>query len=174
MFRSYLIVSLLLSVLLVFGGCAKTIVPEVEDSPAPAMNNTANKQPAVAVTESIPVAPTVEAIIDLNEENLETIYFDYDSYALTAKAQQLLKINAKLLMDNPAVKFMIEGHCDERGSDEYNLALGARRALTTKNYLVELGVDPERLAVISYGEERPASPGHNEMAWAQNRRIEFR
>jgi peptidoglycan-associated lipoprotein len=172
MFRSYLFTCLFLSLLLIFGGCAKKIESEVKDSPAPAITDTADKQPAA---ENIPVAPSsVEAIIKLNDVKLETIFFDFESYALTTKAQQLLQANARLLIDNPAVKFIIEGHCDERGSDDYNLALGAQRALTAKNYLIELGVNPERLAVISYGEERPASTGHDESAWAQNRRIEFR
>lgn len=175
MLRSYFISCLFLSLLLTFGGCAKKIVPEVEDSPAPAVTDTAVNPPVVTRSENIPVAPSsVEAIISLNDVKLKTIFFDYESYALTKKAQQLLQTNARLLMDNPAVNFIIEGHCDERGSDDYNLALGAQRALTTKNYLVELGVNPERLAVISYGEEHPVSTGHDETAWAQNRRIEFR
>jgi len=74
---------------------------------------------------------------------------------------------------NPGAKVQIEGHCDERGTPEYNLALGQRRADSTKKYLVNLGIDGSRLSTISYGEEKPADPGHNEAAWAKNRRAVF-
>ena len=82
----------------------------------------------------------------------------------------ILKENAELLKKYPKVKIQIEGHCDERGTNEYNLALGERRANSTKNYLVSLGISPDRISTISYGEEKPLDPGHNEEAWAKNRR----
>lgn len=172
MFRSYLIASLLLSVLLVFGGCAKKIVPEIEPAPEPVVTDTVIQKPAADVIESQPVAPvTVEMLL---MPVLETILFEYDSYVLTASAQQLLKNNAESLTGNSEIKLVVEGHCDERGSDEYNLALGERRALATKSYLIELGVSPERLTIISYGEENPVNTGHDETAWKQNRRVEFK
>jgi peptidoglycan-associated lipoprotein len=105
---------------------------------------------------------------------LATILFEFDSHRLTTDSQQLLKNNAEQLLENTEARATIEGHCDERGSDGYNLALGERRAVAAKNYLAGLGISPERLAVISYGEERPASSGHTEIDWQQNRRVEFK
>jgi len=105
---------------------------------------------------------------------MEKIYFDFDQFTLSAESRQTLGENAKYLQANSGVQVVIEGHCDERGSDEYNLALGESRALAAKNYLVSLGVSPARLSVISYGEEKPAVMGADEDAWAKNRRAEFK
>ncbi len=105
---------------------------------------------------------------------LEKIHFDFDQYTLTAEAQAVLVNNAEYLKANPDQKVRIEGYCDERGSDEYNLALGQRRALAAKNFLVSLGVAPARLSVISYGEEMPLDPSGTEEAFALNRRAEFK
>jgi peptidoglycan-associated lipoprotein len=105
---------------------------------------------------------------------LEKIQFDFDQYVLSAEAQAILVNNADYLKANPDQKVRIEGHCDERGSDEYNLALGQRRALAAKNFLVSLGIAPERLSVISYGEEMPLDPSGTEEAFALNRRAEFK
>ena len=102
------------------------------------------------------------------------IYFDFDQFTLSAESRQTLGDNAKYLQANSGVQIVIEGHCDERGSDEYNLALGESRALAAKNYLVSLGISPARLSVISYGEEKPAVMGADEEAWAKNRRAEFK
>lgn len=104
---------------------------------------------------------------------IERVHFDFDQYTLTSQAQAILAANATYIMKNPGVKITIEGHCDGRGSDEYNLALGERRALAAKNYLITLGVDPAILKTISYGEEKPLDPADNETAWAKNRRAEF-
>lgn len=165
MFRSYLIASLFLTLGLIVGGCAKKIVSQ-EETPL---------TPPVTEVASEPLAPpTVKTLPALEVEKLETVIFDYDSYVLTQRAQEVLKRNAEWLLAHPEVNTRIEGHCDERGSDEYNLALGERRALATRNYFAEQGVALERLAVISYGEESPAIEGHNEMAWQQNRRVEFK
>ncbi len=84
-----------------------------------------------------------------------------------------MKANAEIFNKNAGSKIVIEGHCDERGTAEYNMALGERRALETKKYLVNLGIDEARMETISYGKERPADPGHDESAWAQNRRAQF-
>lgn len=100
----------------------------------------------------------------------DTIYFDTDRYDIDSADQQALAKQAQWLMQYPAKRATIEGHCDERGTREYNLALGERRANAAKNYLVGLGVDPARVSTVSYGKERPVALGSDEQAWAQNRR----
>ena len=103
----------------------------------------------------------------------EDIYFEYDKSTLTPMAQAVLKRKADFLLNSLDSSVTIEGHCDERGTNEYNLALGDRRAESAKRYLVNLGVSPARLATVSYGEENPVDPGHDEEAWAKNRRGHF-
>jgi len=107
-------------------------------------------------------------------DELRTINFDFDKYDIRSDARNILAQNAEYLKDNTSVEIQIEGHCDERGSTEYNIALGERRANATKDYLVDLGVDASRVATISYGEERPVDDDSNPVAWAKNRRSEFR
>ena len=102
-----------------------------------------------------------------------TIYFAFDDYTYFADAETELSTFANYLATNPGVQVQIEGHCDERGTIEYNLALGERRAQAVKNYLSNLGVDSSRIMTISYGEEKPVSEGHDEDAWSRNRRAEF-
>jgi peptidoglycan-associated lipoprotein len=104
---------------------------------------------------------------------LRTIYFDYDEYTLRSDARSDLQANADMLRANAGVRIEIQGNCDERGTAEYNLALGQRRADAARRYLVDLGVDASRIDTISFGEERPAVVGHNEAAWAKNRRDDF-
>jgi peptidoglycan-associated lipoprotein len=101
---------------------------------------------------------------------LKDIHFDFDKYDIRPEDAEVLKGNAALLTKYPKVKIQIEGHCDERGTVEYNLALGERRANSTKKYLISLGIAADRISTISYGKERPLDPGHNEEAWAKNRR----
>jgi len=101
---------------------------------------------------------------------LKDIHFDFDKYDIRAGDAAILKGNADLLKKYHNVKIQIEGHCDERGTVEYNLALGERRANSTRNYLISIGVSPERISTISYGKEKPLDPAHNEEAWAKNRR----
>jgi peptidoglycan-associated lipoprotein len=103
----------------------------------------------------------------------ENVYFDFDNATLDYQAQELLKQKAMWLRDNPDANVVIEGHCDERGTNAYNLALGERRAESTKAFLVNLGISAARLTTISYGEEKPLDIGHNEEAWAKNRRAAF-
>ena len=110
------------------------------------------------------------ALQDLREQ----VYFAFDSSDLKSEARELLQEKAAILEDNPALKVIIEGHCDERGTQEYNLALGERRARAAYEFLILLGIDAQRLQIVSYGEERPAIDGHNEAAWAKNRRCEFK
>lgn len=103
-----------------------------------------------------------------------TIYFDFDKSDLRPDAREGLQANASYLKSNSNVQVTIEGNCDERGSNEYNLALGKRRAEAAYKYLVDLGVESSRMTTVSYGEEKPAVEGHNELAWAKNRRDEFK
>jgi len=104
----------------------------------------------------------------------ESVYFDFDKSDLRQDARDVLSKNANILLkDKPTIKVQIAGNCDERGSAEYNLALGERRAKSAQQYLITLGVPADRLSVISYGKEKPAVEGHDEAAWAKNRRDEF-
>lgn len=103
----------------------------------------------------------------------QTVYFAFDDYTLSSDAQSQLQGMADHLKKAQSSVVQIEGHCDERGSIEYNLALGERRAQSVKNYLTQLGIDAARLSTISYGEEKPAAEGHDEAAWTKNRRAEF-
>jgi len=103
----------------------------------------------------------------------EDIYFDFDSIQLTPQAQEILTKKGKWLRDNPAATVIIEGHCDNRGTNEYNLALGEGRAQSAKTFLMDLGIDVSKLRTISYGEERPLDPQQTERAWAKNRRAHF-
>jgi peptidoglycan-associated lipoprotein len=144
LFRSLLIPSMLL-----IGACCgqKAVVEAPQPLPPP---------PSPVVTSS-----------------LGDVFFDFDKSELRADAREQLKTNYHWLEENGSRKVVIEGHCDERGTNEYNLALGERRANSTKDYLVNLGAAPSRLNTVSYGEERPFAVGHNEEAWAQNRRAHF-
>ena len=103
----------------------------------------------------------------------EPIYFDFDQSDLRPEAREILNVKAEVLRRYPDIRIRIEGHCDERGTVEYNLALGERRAEAARAYLIDLGIDPDRITTVSYGEERPAVEGSNEAAWSQNRRDEF-
>lgn len=104
---------------------------------------------------------------------LFTIYFDYDNYSIRDNDAENLAKNARWLGLNQSVKVTIEGHADERGDEEYNLALGDKRAQSVKRYLNDLGISPSRLDIVSYGEEKPVAIGHDEEAWSKNRRAEF-
>lgn len=112
--------------------------------------------------------PFVEAQMEL-----ENIYFDYNEAMIREEAKAVLAAHAEWLKANENVQLQIEGHCDERGTEEYNLALGELRANAVKDYLVSMGVNSDRIYTISYGEELPVDPEHNEAAWAKNRRAQF-
>ncbi|MGD9212296.1 MAG: peptidoglycan-associated lipoprotein Pal [Desulfobacteraceae bacterium] len=114
-----------------------------------------------------------EAIAAKEKFENEDIFFDFDSSIVLSAAQMMLQEKASWLEDNSDIKVIIEGHCDERGTEAYNLALGERRAEAVKNYLIDLGINPKRLTSISFGEERPVDPAQNESAWAKNRRVHF-
>jgi peptidoglycan-associated lipoprotein len=131
-----------------------------------------------------PPAETVAAPPEVKEEvpppapepavSLDPIYFDFDKSNITSDAKAILDKNAEWISKNPTAKIRIEGNCDERGTNEYNMALGERRANTAKQYLLNLGVSADRLTMVSYGEEKPMDPGHDEAAWTKNRRDDFK
>ncbi|MDZ7343235.1 MAG: peptidoglycan-associated lipoprotein Pal [candidate division KSB1 bacterium] len=142
---------------------------------------TTTEKPAPELTATEPVAeprPEEKAAPETAQKemgplHLESVHFDFDKYDLKPMTREVLAEHAQALKQRPEVSVVIEGHCDERGTVEYNLALGDRRAKAVKDYLVWLGADPSRLTTVSYGKERPVDPRHNEEAWAKNRRAEF-
>jgi len=105
---------------------------------------------------------------------LKDVHFAFDKSDLTSEAKESLKNSAKWLKSHSGVDVTLEGHCDERGTREYNLALGQRRAQSAYDYLRGLGIESDRMSMVSYGEDQPLAPGHNESAWSQNRRVHFR
>jgi peptidoglycan-associated lipoprotein len=110
----------------------------------------------------------------LESLGFETVYFDTDKWNIREDARDALKKNAAIMADTPDIFMTVEGHCDERNTVEYNLALGERRAQSVRDYLVRLGVSDSRIKTISYGEERPAAFGHDDDSWQKNRRAEFK
>ena len=129
---------------------------------------------AVESTESMDMvtemAPDPGSQGDLELNVGDRVYFEFDKSVIAAAAEKTLKRQAAWMKQYPSVSITVEGHCDERGTREYNLALGERRANAVKNFLIALGIDSNRIATISYGKERPDALGHNAAAWAQNRR----
>jgi len=163
---------------LVAGGCASNQTVKKDEALVPvaqAASPAAKKEEAVQ-GKTVAQAPVKEAEQSSQQQfknALDKIYFDFDSANLTDADRATLVKNADALRKMAGAKVRIEGNCDERGSDEYNLALGEKRAEAARKYLVAMGIDPSRLSTISYGKEKPADPGHNETAWAKNRRDEF-
>jgi peptidoglycan-associated lipoprotein len=127
------------------------------------------------VTPKVPDDPMASrSVDDLNRESpLQPAFFDYDSAELTTTARTALDANAAVLRKYPTWAVTVEGHCDERGTAEYNSALAERRAAAARTYLVSLGLPAERLHIVSYGKEFPFDPGHDEAAWTKNRRAHF-
>ena len=160
----------LLAALALVAACETT--PEETGAATGEGGTTATTESAVGETTAAaePSGPMPGTQEDLVVNVGDRVFFEFDQSDLTAEAQDTLTRQAEWLKQYPSVTITIEGHCDERGTREYNLALGERRANATKNFLVALGVDPNRIATISYGKERPAAIGSNEAAWAQNRR----
>lgn len=154
-------------------GCAKKEVVKQDETPAQTVAQP--KETATPVQDQQAAKDTTVKDEGLNDAALafETIYFDFDSFTLTDAARASLDKSAQLMQKKAGDKVRLEGNCDERGSDEYNLALGEKRAKAALNYLLTLGVPQDRLSVISYGKEKPADPGHDEAAWAKNRRVDF-
>jgi len=150
-------------------GCAKKAVQAPPAlPPAPAQPVT---PPTPPTPPSTPPAP--EEAAPSAASQLKPAFFAFDSYSVSDAARAALDNDAKVLRSNSSLKITIEGHCDERGTVEYNQALGERRANAARDYLVAAGIDAGRIQVISYGKERPFAEGHDEAAWAQNRRAQF-
>jgi peptidoglycan-associated lipoprotein len=152
----------------VLSGCGKKEVAESAPPPPPPTAAPAETPPAPppAATPEPEPSRTVQ-------DQLADVFFDYDSANLTDASRGTLDANGKVLADNASTNITIEGHCDERGTVEYNLALGDRRAGAARDYLVRYGVSSGRIQTISYGEERPFATGSDEASWAQNRRAHF-
>ncbi|HEK85049.1 MAG: peptidoglycan-associated lipoprotein Pal [Candidatus Saccharicenans sp.] len=177
--KKFLVFSLSLLLALTFIASCKKKVKEVPPPPPPQ----AQEQPKVEKVEAPVVKEPVlteeeifqkKTLEEINQEKpLAMIFFDYDKYNIRPDAVPVLETNAQWLKAHPTVKILIEGHCDERGTEEYNLALGERRAKATMEYLVSLGIPAERMKIISYGKSQPLDPGHDEAAWAKNRRAQF-
>jgi peptidoglycan-associated lipoprotein len=104
---------------------------------------------------------------------LQTVYFGYDAYTLSAEAKTVLKTNAQIMKDNPSLKIQVEGHCDQRGGIQYNIALGEKRSNGVQKFLTGQGIAKDRISVISFGKEKPVDPSENEAAYAKNRRGNF-
>jgi len=133
-------------------------------------------KPPAAAESPVVVAKAAEAGVAVTEEKpsrFGDVHFDFDKADLTAEGKKACQSVAEYMKKSPKAKVLIEGHCDERGTAEYNLALGERRAVAVKNYLVSLGVPKGALSTVSFGKERPLDPGHTEEAWAKNRRAHF-
>lgn len=150
--------------------------PHSQGGPREAVGSAVIAGPANAP--QIPDAPVAQETLEPIPQAaaliaLEKIYFVFDSATLSEDAREALARNAALVRKEPGLKIRIEGHCDERGSDEYNLALGEKRARAALRYLAALGIPADELSVISFGDEKPLDPGHNEAAWRVNRRDEF-
>jgi len=146
--------------------------PVVDDEAARKAKEQADREAALRAQAAKDAAAARNAAA-LNALNLQNIYFDYDKSSIRPDAREILKANAEIFTKNSAAAIVVEGYCDERGTAEYNMALGERRAQEAKQYLVNLGIGASRIETISYGEEKPLDPGHDEKAWSQNRRAQF-
>ncbi len=155
--------SLLMVIALLMGGCASDSSKKSGSSSDSMMDDAASAR-----------SLELEGSSDENTAGpLQTIYFDFDSSKLTSAARSTLEQNAMWLKGASGVDIQVEGHCDERGGQQYNLALGERRAKAVKGYLEALGVNAGRISIISYGKEKPVSFGHDEQSWSKNRRANF-
>lgn len=188
--RTYLFVSLTIVALLLTPSCAKK---KIDTAPTPLPSSRAETQqtgtdaagseePArqggigegnLLESDRDARSPLSRTAVDRAAFENEDIHFEFDSAVLTVQAQQILKGKVRWLKDNPGISVTVEGHCDDRGTNEYNLALGERRAQSAQKYLVTLGVDESRLERVSYGEERLLASGTSEAAQAKNRRVHF-
>jgi peptidoglycan-associated lipoprotein len=156
---------LTLAVLMVLPACSKKEAPPVEEDVTPAEEVPPPPPPPVEEEE-----PEVIEEEEFEPLVLEDIFFDFDKYNIRSEFKGVLEENAELLMSRSEAILVIEGHCDERGTAEYNLALGEKRAKAVMDFYIAYGISADRLSMISYGEERPFDYGHDEDAWAKNRR----
>lgn len=167
----------------IISGCSNSAVVQKSSVEVPKAQQNAGAQKAAPVDRNETITSGNEQL-RLKKEVLEVeeatgeyqfadIHFDYDKYNLKTKERARLEKIADWLKINKSFAIRIEGHCDERGGAEYNIALGEKRAAAARNYLIRLGIPKERVSIISYGKEKPLDPGHNERAWAKNRRDNF-
>ena len=183
MYRRYAFVIAVVTLLAV-GACAKKKPPVARPTTPPPSGTSVNRppeppqpvqEPQVVPPEPISSDSLSSADIDTLNRNspFQPVFYGYDQDSIDAAGQQALNGNAELMKKYPTWIVTIEGHSDERGTAEYNLALGERRALAARNYLVSLGIPADRLRTVSYGKEFPFEPGHDEAAWSKNRRAHF-
>ncbi len=175
-YRKIVFCFVVLSAIVALAACSSTSA-KPEASPVAAVS------PAAESKKQLTSAPTSASSLDALKRGestatpasspLKEVYFDFDRYDLRVDARETLKANREWLKANPSVQVQIEGHCDERGTNEYNMALGAKRAQSVKDYLVSLGIAADRLSTISYGEELPVCRERNEECWQNNRRAKF-
>jgi peptidoglycan-associated lipoprotein len=170
--KNYLVLAFLF-LCLVVSSCAKkqTVAPEDETFEDQAQE-ISDLDAALLEPEEFSKEPSLRGAEFEQKISLGTVYFSFDSSKIPDSVLRILKENVKYLKANPSLNVVIEGHCDERGTIEYNLALGQKRAVKVKEYYVQLGISPNRIATISYGEEMPQDPRHNEAGWEKNRRAE--
>ncbi|NIO00844.1 MAG: peptidoglycan-associated lipoprotein Pal [Candidatus Latescibacteria bacterium] len=163
--RTLFFLVVLSSLLLIAFACAKKPTVEAE----PPVEEVTPDIPPVEEEKPVEEPPVVEEKMPI----LGDVFFDFDKYNLKEEYKRQLEQNAKELKGSPSVNIVIEGHCDERGTVDYNMALGEKRARAALDYLIALGINPNRIGFISYGKSRPFDPGHDEEAWAKNRRAHF-
>ncbi|MDH4319992.1 MAG: peptidoglycan-associated lipoprotein Pal [Desulfobulbaceae bacterium] len=176
MFRVGAVAIVVVSLSLFAGGCAKKTVRSDEGA-AGAAGAAGKRGEGMGAEESLSASASSRLQEAYSEGRtsleLRPIYFDFDKSNIRPDQQDRIDGNATYLKNNPAATIRIEGNCDERGTNEYNMALGERRALAAKKYLLNVGISEDRLQTVSYGEEKPLQEGHDEAAWEQNRRDDF-
>jgi peptidoglycan-associated lipoprotein len=155
---------------------SKPVVPEpqpVEEKATPAIDHEAEARRAREAEEARLREEAARAAAAARATLGQVVHFDYDQFSIRGDARTLLEAKLPILNQDPSIRIRIDGHADERGSDEYNLALGLRRANAVKDFLAGYGIDPNRMEVRSFGEDNPVDPRSNEEAWSKNRRAEF-
>ncbi len=183
-FRILVIASIASSFSVMIGGCAKQMVKsEGEKGMEPSVSTKVEEQQygGMGAEEPLETTPSTAMMQGEGMEILEgrtsgpmlPIYFDFDRSGIREDQKDRIKMNGEILLKNTATYVRIEGNCDERGTNEYNMALGERRAMSAKKFLMNMGIAENRLTTISYGEEKPLNRGHDELAWSQNRRDDF-
>jgi peptidoglycan-associated lipoprotein len=163
---------------LLMAGCSSkpkaAAAPEAKPVVTSASPTAVPEAPPAVREEPRPQAQARVSVDELNRRGyLKDTFFDYDRHEIRQDQRDVLAKDAAWLQERPEVKVMVEGHCDERGTAQYNMALGQQRAQVVKDYLVQLGIDASRIQIISYGKEKPFDTGHDDKAWAQNRRDHF-
>jgi peptidoglycan-associated lipoprotein len=171
--KSFGLILLVFAITIGLSGCGCFMQKMAGETPAPAAPQAKVVAPEAKKEIPVPKAAAKPEAAPIVTVGLNDIHFDFDKYAIRPVDAEILKKNLDWFKSNAGKKVKVEGHCDERGTVEYNLVLGQKRADSTKTYLVNLGADGKLLETVSYGKEKPLDPGHNEAAWAKNRRAHF-